>query len=383
MFHVFVEGPTDPSPEAHEKLAAVMSERYGLPIADVKTRLAKGRFRVKANVDRATADMYLSDLGAVGAKVKIEEAKASSPSLPVPSTTATPAAGLPAATPSAPPATGLRTATSPVAATPPKGVTNPPFASGLAAAFEPSNAAQDLGALGGDSGSFALSSVDGHESSTATDSPFNASFGPPAEAPPKPAPRAQTPKPIEQEAGDMFAPPDAEDDNQKVEIAADEIADQARRRSSATPRSSAPPPSVPVVATPQLQRKQTTAVATGNHPVTALAPRGRLGPLSEPRNRFALGVFVMILLGFVPTHFIATFREHDAFRKIDDKYVTDAANAIDPPTWSALDEPALRDKKSAQKDIMLTSLAMWALFAAGIGYVWFRRVPWDKLDAVG
>jgi len=343
LFHVYVEGPTDPSPDAHKRLAEIMASRYGLPLADVQTRLAKGRFRVKANVDRATADVYLRDLGAVGAKVVIEAAgPRTSPSLPIPNAPARP-------------------------------ITNPPFASGLAAAFE-TKGAQDLGVLGGDSGSFALSSVDGNDndSSDRVDSSLPASFAPPpvaAAAAPKPRPSAPKLAPAQQ--SDMFAPPDAEDENQKVELHADEIAHQARKRAST------PPASVPIVAplpgSPVLKRKLSS---TQTPPITALAPRGRLGVLSEPRNRFAAGVIVAILLGFVPTHLIATFREHDAYQKIDSKYLTDAASAPDPASWNALDEPALRDKKSAQRDIALTSLILWALFAGGIGYVWFKRVPW-------
>ena len=353
LFHVYVEGPTDPSPDAHKRLAEIMASRYGLPLADVQTRLAKGRFRVKANVDRATADVYLRDLGAVGAKVVIEAAgPRTSPSLPITNTPARPA-------------------------------TNPPFASGLAAAFE-TKGAQDLGVLGGDSGSFALSSVDGHDNDVTdrVDSPLPASFAPPpvaAAAAAAPKPRQSAPKLAAAPPTDMFAPPDAEDENQKVELHADEIAHQARKRAST------PPASVPIVGqgvaplpgSPVLKRKLSS---TQTPPVTALAPRGRLGVLSEPRNRFAAGVIVAILLGFVPTHLIATFREHDAYQKIDSKYLTDAASAPDPATWNALDEPALRDKKSAQRDIALTSLILWALFTAGIGYVWFKRVPWTKLD---
>ena len=48
MFHVYVAGAVDPSPDAQKKLAEIMASRYGLPIADVTARLAKGRFRVKA-----------------------------------------------------------------------------------------------------------------------------------------------------------------------------------------------------------------------------------------------------------------------------------------------------------------------------------------------
>ena len=393
MFHVYVEGPIDPSPDAHRRLAEIMANRYGLSVADVTARLAKGRFRVKANVDRATADVYVSDLGKVGAKVVIEEAgKPSSPSIPVPSRTATPASGLAAATGSterpsrtSTPPSGLSAAT-----TPPPNVTTPPFATGLAAALE-SQTTQDLGVLGGDSGAFALSSVDGKGHASDLDNPLPASFSPPlaAAAPRASAPKAAAaPASVRQQqdaAADMFAPPDAEDENQKMELAPDESSRQARRRAN-TPVAATPvvaaPVVAPVAATPVLQRKSSTPLpaAPAGTPVTALETPGRLGPLSNVRNRFAAGVIVAILLGFVPTHLIATFREHDAYAKIDAKYLVDVGDAPDMASWAALDEPALRDKKSAQHSIMLTSMLLWALFSAGLGYVWFRRIPWTKLD---
>lgn len=55
-------------------LADAMSARYGLPAAELMTRLARGRFRVKSNVDRATAQIYVRDLEALGARVRIEPA---------------------------------------------------------------------------------------------------------------------------------------------------------------------------------------------------------------------------------------------------------------------------------------------------------------------
>lgn len=353
LFHVYVEGPTDPSPEASEQLAGVMAERYGLPIADVRARLAKGRFRVKANVDRETADVYIHDLGAVGARVVVEEAGSkpsnSMPPVNKPARAATPPAG-------------TRT-------TPP-----PMMASGLSAAFA-SNASQDLGALGGDSGSFSLGSVGGVD-----DHPEPAPAPAPAFSPPQ---EMELPKPsaasrVSRTAMDAFAPPDAEDDDQRVELAADEIERQQRKRVST------PPASVPVVAppTPQLQRKvSSTSMPPLNQPVTALPSRGRLGPLSDPNIRFAAGIVVAILLAFIPAHLIASSRERDAFQKIDGKYLTDTANASTPDQWASYDAPAMADKKDAQKSIATTSFAIWMLLAAGLGYVWFKRVPWDKLDA--
>jgi hypothetical protein len=357
LFHVYVEGPVDPTPQAAAKLAEVMASRYGLTAADVTARLAKGRFRVKANVDRATADVYEKDLRAVGAKVKIEEARAqTSPSIqPATARTPTPPAGTP------------------------QRKSQPSLASGLAAAFSPSGS-QDLGALAQDSGSFALSSVDGNEAVGHGEDAFGppgaglpASIGPsgmdlatPTKAPP---PRRTTPPPM-----DAFRPPDADDDDQRVEIAADEIAAKEARK-----RASAPPPNVP--ATPVLQRKQSTSIQPQSVPVTSVATvRGRLGPLSDVRIRFAAGVFAAVLVGFVPTHVIAGMRETTAYKAIDSKFITDASVATDPTAWAALDEPALRDKKAAQKSILWTSLLLWALCSAGLGYVWFKRLPWDAWD---
>jgi hypothetical protein len=77
VFHVYVEGVTGMGPDAVRALADAMAERYGLPAAELQARLGKGRFRVKANVDQATADAYARDLEAIGARVRIEAAQAS------------------------------------------------------------------------------------------------------------------------------------------------------------------------------------------------------------------------------------------------------------------------------------------------------------------
>ena len=373
MFHVYVEGPTDPSPDAHKRLAELMASRYGLSVADVTGRLAKGRFRVKANVDRATANVYVSDLGKIGAKVIIEPVGAAD--------TATPPSGLRAATTPPPsrtatPPGGLRATTAPA-----KGATNPPFASGLSAALE-RPAAQDLGVLGGDSGSFALASVDGQGDDHVAEASHGSFAPPPVAAAPTPRPSAPKvgPAPHQQDMPDMFAPPDAGEQEQKMDLAPDDSPREQRRRMSTPPAGSPPLVAAPVT-TPVLQRKHTASSAPPSQRATALPSRGRLGPLSDLRNRFAAGVFVAILAGFVPTHVIASFRERDAYAKIDSKYLVDASDAPDAKVWSALDEPAMREKKSAQREIAMTSLLLWALFGAAAGYVWFRRIPWSKIDA--
>ena len=74
MFDVYVEGATGTSLGAVRELAHAMAARYGVQAADVHARLTRGRFRVKADVDRATAEIYLRDLESIGARVRIEPA---------------------------------------------------------------------------------------------------------------------------------------------------------------------------------------------------------------------------------------------------------------------------------------------------------------------
>ena len=74
MFDVYVDGATGTSREAVRELAGAMAARYGLPAAELEARLTRGRFRVKSAVDRGTAEAYLRDLAAIGARVRIEPA---------------------------------------------------------------------------------------------------------------------------------------------------------------------------------------------------------------------------------------------------------------------------------------------------------------------
>ncbi|HEX3760264.1 MAG TPA: hypothetical protein VHW23_16220, partial [Kofleriaceae bacterium] len=76
MFDVYVDGATGTLRDSVRELASAMGARYGLPAAELESRLTRGRFRVKAGVDRATAEAYLRDLSAIGARVRIEPAGA-------------------------------------------------------------------------------------------------------------------------------------------------------------------------------------------------------------------------------------------------------------------------------------------------------------------
>lgn len=402
MFHVFVEGAADESPDGIARLAEAIANHYGLPADQLKQRLDAGRFRVKGNVDRATADTYVRDLERLGARCTIEDAEGSTSRatpLPFPAVRpATPPAGLPVARPSQPPSALAEQPPSRPSAPPsalanqppsrpsappsalanmPRAATPPPvagaYASGLSAAFGGETAHAELGALGNADATFSLSSVDG-ETSDDTAMPAGIAaeiekspepmFAPPAaQAAPTDAAKKARPKDV---PVDMFAPPDAEDDAALVEIADDD-------KEFARKRVSTPPMQVPAV-------RASSPVIVGAPPVTAV--KSRLGPLADERTRMIAGALLAVLLGFLPAHFYARSREKATYAEIDQKLQSDQIAADTPDAWSALDKTranALARKEDERRNIAIIALAIWALVGGGIAYGWFRRVPWDDL----
>ncbi|MDB4962365.1 MAG: hypothetical protein JWP01_2364 [Myxococcales bacterium] len=477
-FHVYVEGPVDRTPEGIERLAVAISQKYGLPVADLIKRMTAGRFRVKANIDAATADAYARALEEVGARVRVEDATPTQPSLPVVPPQAEPArAPAPpprAKTPSmpgdkptrsgrysvSPPLSSARTAMTPPpgAVAPPPARSKTPSASGPApreshassalmpqraaasvsptaeldpfgppgagrpssSSLPPSNAARsggtslppanapksnaqfqsglsaaysqevpipsDLGALGGDA--LSLSSLDGDDAEAGTPGGFApspdlmaASIGPAPE--PVSSIRISTPKPgaakPKEAALDLFAPPDADEAQQQVSLMVDD--ERPKRMSTPPPPAATNAParsaavtSPPLSATPAM-RKQTAAQP---------APTSMGGGVSAPelhRARFAAGVVISILLGFVPAHLIAASREASAFQKIDAALIATQTAADTPEIYETLDAfraQQIARKQDERRSIAITSMLIWAVVAAGLGYVWFRRIPWDR-----
>ncbi len=246
-------------------------------------------------------------------------------------------------------------------------------ATGLSAAYTES-ATTDLGALGGDS--LSLSSLDGD------DRPHSASpsdvFQPMVELPPVPpsahvetGPKLKIAVPKD-EPMDLFAPPDAAEDAAfKVEISVDDAADRARKINTppmgvvATPQAAA---------TPQLKKKFPTP-ATG-HPVTVSRAAQEI-----PRWRFAAGVMLSIILGFIPAHLIASARERSAFTRIDAQIIATQEQADTSEMYARLDdfrEAQRAIKQSEKRNIALLSMLIWGVTAGGLAYVWFRRIPWDS-----
>src|SRR5664279_4272890 len=234
VYHVFVDGAAEATSAAKEQLATNIASHYGMPIDAVRARIASGRFRVKGNCDRPTADTYVRDLTALGARCSIEEATSDNVAktpLPFPAVTATRSSQNSALPP--------RQTTPPAIARTSSG--SKEYQSGLSAAFSGEQQTGGLGALGDEGAVFKLSSVDGKDDTGSVPAVVNfappvaataASIGPAATKPAaKPAPTpVKTDEPL-----DMFAPPDAEDDNFAVNLAPDEVERSAKKKASIPP----------------------------------------------------------------------------------------------------------------------------------------------------
>ncbi|MGE5185960.1 MAG: hypothetical protein ACM31C_28080 [Acidobacteriota bacterium] len=396
MFHVFVEGPKDGTPEGVDRLAEAIGSHYGLPARDLRARIASGRFRVKGNVDRATAEKYARDLDILGARTTIEEANAgNSRPTPLPFPAVRPATPLPFA-----------------AVSPPKEPPQRPsgqYASGLAAAFsaEPPPSAS-LGALEKGDVAFALAPVDGSEEAGA---PPPSAFAPPGEmmpasiGPPPDEPKAtvkfadkksdkqpaakpeKKPRPKD-EPVDLFVPPElAEGGGFSVELAPEDEARSARKKAST------PPASVPVVAAPAEERparastqpamrRSQPSIPVQSAPAEAPAARAGL-PLGDPRVRLVAGVVLAILIGFLPAHLVAAMREKSAFDTIDRKVLAEQEQATTPDAYAALDQfrdEQLARKKDERRSIAIVALVMWGAIGGAVAYGWFRRIPWERFE---
>ena len=315
VFHVFVEGATN---------ADTLGARLGISAAEVRARLAKGRFRVKANVDRDTADRFVRDLTAAGARCAIEEGK-------------------------------------------------PEFQSGLAAAFSSQAPAANLGALGQEGAALSLASVDGGEEPSAA--PSATSFSPP----PTPAakPQAQAKAKPKDAPLDLFVPPETQEQEMALELAEE-------RPAPPPPRQSSQELAKPARASQPSMAAASQSLARASQPSMAVAApslASRLGPLGEPRARFAAGVLLAVLLGFVPAHLVASMREKSAYATIDTRVRAAQQMADSEEAYAGLDRiraTALSDKDSARRNAALVAFAIWAIAGAGLAFVWFRKIPWDR-----
>lgn len=279
-----------------------------------------------------------------------------------------------------------------------------PFQSGLAAAFSGEMPAADLGALGAGDAAFSLASLDGVDDQHGA----GGSFGPPPDAG---IPASIGPAPERKQAGskadkagdkaakpkdeplDMFAPPEMQGEEFKVDIAADEAEFSARKRASTPPPmqtvdggapsdAAARPSSQRIPTTPAPGRTSQPSLQVPNAPVTvATSVPSKLGPLADERVRFAAGVVLAILLGFVPAHFVAKMKEDAANEQVDRKIIAAQQAATETPElYANLDRvraDQLGRKESEHRNAAIIGFAIWALVGGGLAFVWFRKIPWD------
>lgn len=171
---------------------------------------------------------------------------------------------------------------------------------------------------------------------------------------------------------DLFAPPESQGEEFKVELA------ENPRERKRTPAPAIPIPVGPSPSSPVLRPKVATERSAGVR-LPSMAD-------DQPRWRFAGGVIAAVVLGFVPATLVQSCREDAAFEKIDHHVATvqqqAATSSTSPVPFAKLDEfrdEQMAKKKSERRNIAIVSMLIWAFAGAGIGYVWFRRVPWDKI----
>lgn len=361
-YNVFIDGARQ-GPAGNAALARAIAARYGIPAADLEQRFAAGRFRVKGNVDRATADSYVADLSSLGAVCSVEPSAGAAPTVAaavtLPGGQRVPAPARPAAPASA-------------------------------------SAGDDFAALSGES-PLTLSTLDGASEDEARSSrkipvaasfgppaddsgrgssrkiPLAASFGPPAAAPAEAAMPASFGPPMDVvdddapvEVFDPFAPPEMQAEAQELDLAVE----RKPRASKAPPAEVAAP--APVV-----------APAPAPAAPAAARPRGNpLGFLRDDLVRFIAGVVLAVLLAAIPALLIGTARQRSAVNRINAALEQKQNAANTRPEWDGLDRiraSALSEQRDERQSIIVTTLLMWAALAGGLSWLWFRKIDWDRV----
>ena len=312
--------------------------------------MSVGRFRVKSGIGRETAELLVADLESIGAVCTLEDE------------------------------TGR-----PIALAPARSVSQSEMQSGLAAAAYGSPG-QDLGALATNSDGLALATLDGEDDRPAPGPESVAAFEPSAFAPPdageadlqlavelnhKPAAPASM-QPEHAYADDGIGPVVS---GAAVPAGMDATNVPGAMGQPAMGMGSAPMPRAPSVAGGTAARSQGLAAAGD------LARQGLARLSHTPRLRFAVGVFLVLLVGFLPAHVFGVIREGSVYSKIDDQVQAEQESVTDLEAWNALDDSRkahLERKYSSQRSIALGSIVVWALFGGIIGFVWFRRIDWDE-----
>jgi len=380
-YQVFIEGLKSGARVA--SVAEAISKSYGLPQAALEKRLAGGRFRIKNGVELDEAKGLVTALEGLGARASAVDADGKvviaasvdsdeldlelmppGPSAPAaaaaidideiplgPSGAADIPLGPPGAASDSPLA-GIRTTTAAPEPSPLAGITATRAAvqedTGLAAALA-GGADQDLGVLGS-AGALSVASLDGADEPAPIKTATGASFAPPTD-----------------EAA--FLPPDALAE-QKIEVDAADLPKRTSARRSA-----------------EIPQAEDLNIGGANAALgEAESPRGN--PLAslwatlneDGRKRFAAGIVLVTLLGFVPVHLYATMSEDSAYTKMRADVRETQSLVEDIDEWNALEEyraGVAKRMDNKRFNIALTGSLMWIALSSGLGFVFFRKLPWD------
>lgn len=410
-YDVFIERAQDPAATA--QVASAIADRYGMPEEAIARRMAAGRFRVKANVDLETAKKFAADLERLGAVCTVARASASAPvdspsgrvgkaatvlqSPPaIPAGRARPAPGKPTVKATPGPPASARPPGPPVPHS--RSSQEPDYQSGLSAAFATTpSQGQQLGAL--ESGEFKLSALDGSEDLPASYAPPVApapqppvDFEPPDDddeelqlldmtptPPPPPGPSESFAPPV-----DAFAPPS---EDSVIEI------DDALMTSQNTP------PPMPAAAPPQ-QRSPIDEADDEVMPLSAMsgsmpaaggtAATSKLGAgalfrehfLDKPRVRIAAGVFVVVMLAWIPAWVYWGNKVDSAQAELNAAMQEPVSLAKSSETaWLELTEIGNAQKQLGESRLVntkITAILMWLAIGGLLGFVYFKKIPWDE-----
>ncbi|MBK9072206.1 MAG: hypothetical protein IPL79_14590 [Myxococcales bacterium] len=402
-FHLFIEGvATTPGTDATQ-VAAAVGARFGIDGSEIARRLAAGRFRVKGNVDYATACSFRIELERLGVRCAIidaaTDAVVTAPPLPASMATAKPAAMTAAPVPAA-------LSTNPVAP-----ANTGQYQSGLAAAFGGGNmnvGDEAMGALA--TGAFRLTALDknsdaddgGDDDVTTFDNqpatlldtapspealPALTLLAPPpvataTPAPPRPA-AAPPPRPNPNAA---FAPPSeaGEAGEQALTLLVDV---RAEKKQAAQDEATRTKSHMMAVATPSAHDAAAAAtLAPAAAPSPQIAVRKALAAALAPNPRWAIGVLLAMFLGFALASGYASGKERAAFAAVDARLVVRQAAVVTPTEWDELDAyraTELAAKDAAQRNIAQSAAVVWLLLSIAFGAAWHFAVPWTRvLDLV-
>lgn len=371
---VFIEGCRDRKPETATALARAIASRYGIDPAQIESRLAQGRFQVKANLNLASARMFVEYLEDAGALCSIVDAAGRTVLRSAALETATPEGSYPGGRDEV---SMPELAESDVFAlhTPPPPDYGSEYGSGLSAAAGAAGAEQTLGALD-DSSEAAMSGIQLSAVDGSSDDPIR-SHGASAVAASDDVAAFLPPDMLEEKALEL----DIDEPARRAPPAAESPLPSLRAESEPGLHESPPAESPLPAPAPAAPRQE--AISPGAGPL----PSRMLGRLSrDERLRFAVGVAGAIIVGFIAVHFFAAGREAERYGPVVSELKAEYAQAESAQAWSGLHDArssaitALEDRRST---IVVMSCVLWLMVGGLLLFVWLRIIDWTRWHAHG